>query len=443
MSGARPGWTTARALAEEADRVRGTIESKRSDSLLRLFDFLLERSIEGNPPKESEIADAIFPNTFDPSHAAKVRVYIHRLRKKLDQYYAQHPDGPRLLIPLSDYRLILSDREAGSLVRDDQSEAGPRGPAMSRKLKIIALMAGLAMVNAAFAFHALALRKPAQDPVASSDFWNPLAQSKRARLVAIGDYYLFAEMQDDKTIGRMVRDPSISSPEDLDIYLMRNSQALGKMVNSDFRTFPAGAVTALKEIWPIMRSLSPTHPRPAALIPASQVNTDTLKSSNIVYVGPLDGLGALLRNPLFQASGFRVGNTYNELIDAESGRHFIADSTVLTDDKTPRKDYGYIASLPGPAGNHILYISGLRDPAVLQMAELVNDPAMLKTLHQRVGGEDEAFEALFQVRTLGSVNLDSTLLIARPLRSRAIWDHPQASQRFPGDIDMGADKQQD
>jgi hypothetical protein len=77
------------------------------------------------------------------------------------------------------------------------------------------------------------------------------------------------------------------------------------------------------------------------------------------------------------------------------------------------------------------------------MAELVNDPAMLKTLHQRVGGEDEAFEALFQVRTLGSVNLDSTLLIARPLRSRAIWDHPQASQRFPGDIDMGADKQQD
>jgi hypothetical protein len=302
-------------------------------------------------------------------------------------------------------------------------------------------MAGLAIVNAAFAFDALELRKPAQDPVASSDFWNPLAQSGRARLVAIGDYYLFAEMEDDNTIGRMVRDPSINSPEDLDIYLMRNNQALGKMVNSDFQASPAGGVTALKEIWPIMRSLSPALARPAALVPASRLTTNTLKSSDIVYVGPLDGLGALLRNPLFQASGFKVGSTYNELIDEESGRRFIADGTVLTDDKTPRKDYGYIASLPGPAGNHILYISGLRDPAVLQMAELVNDPARLKILHQRVGGQDKAFEALFQVRTLGSVNLDSTLLIARPLRSRAVWDHPKASQIFPGDIDIGGGSQ--
>lgn len=425
----------ARALAEEADRVRGSIESKRSDTLVRLFDFLLERSIEGAPPKESEIADAIFPNTIDPSHAAKVRVYIHRLRKKLDQYYAQRP-GPRLLIPLSDYRLILSDREAELSAREEPPKA-------SRKLKIIAVMAGLAMANAAFAFHSFVLRKPAQDIVTSSDFWQPLAQSGRTRLVAIGDYYLFAEMQDDKTVGRMVRDPSINSPEDLDIYLMRNSQARGKMVNSDFRTFPAGTVTALKEIWPIMRSLSPTLARPTSLIPASQISTDTLKSSDIVYLGPVEGLGALLRNPLFQASGFKVGNSYNELIDTQSERHFIADSTVLTDDKTPRTDYGYIASLPGPAGNHILYISGLRDPAVLQMAELVNDPAMLKALHQRVGGQDEAFEALFQVRTLGSVNLDSTLLIARPLRSRAVWDHPRASQRFPGDLDIDGGTQPD
>jgi hypothetical protein len=440
MSSARLGWAAARALTEEADRVRGAIENKRSDSLLRLFDFLLARSIEGRTSKESEIADAIFPNTFDPSHAATVRVYIHRLRKKLDQHYAQRA-GPRLLIPLNDYRLILSDRAAGQSALEEPVAANRTGPEFSRKLKIIAAMAGLAIVNAAFAFDALELRKPAQDPVASSDFWNPLAQSGRARLVAIGDYYLFAEMEDDNTIGRMVRDPSINSPEDLDIYLMRNNQALGKMVNSDFQASPAGGVTALKEIWPIMRSLSPALARPAALVPASRLTTNTLKSSDIVYVGPLDGLGALLRNPLFQASGFKVGSTYNELIDEESGRRFIADGTVLTDDKTPRKDYGYIASLPGPAGNHILYISGLRDPAVLQMAELVNDPARLKILHQRVGGQDKAFEALFQVRTLGSVNLDSTLLIARPLRSRAVWDHPKASQIFPGDIDIGGGSQ--
>lgn len=436
MSSTKLGWAAARALADEADRVRSAIEHKRSDSLLRLFDFLLERSIEGRPPKEGEIADAIFPNTFDPSHAATVRVYVHRLRKKLDQYYAQRP-GARLQIPLSDYRLVLTDPVAGASAMEGVLQTGHPKPGVSRKLKIIAVLAGLATVNAAFAFHTLVLRKPSQDPVASSAFWSPVAQNARPDVVVIGDYYLFAEMEDDKTIGRMIRDPSINSPEDLDVYLMRHSQALGKMVDSNLRTFPSGTVTALKDIWPIMRSLSATPVRPPALIPASQVTTDTLKSSNIVYIGPLDGLGALLRNPLFQASGFKVGKTYDELIDEDSGRHFLADGTVLADDKTPRKDYGYIASLPGPAGNHILYISGLRDPAVLQMAELVHDPAKLHMLYQRLGGRDEAFEALFQVRTLGSVALDSSLLIARPLRSDAIWDHPQASQRFPGEVDMG------
>src|SRR6185503_6970996 len=46
---------------------------------------------------------------FDVSQDAAVRVYIHKLRRKFEEFYAEHPEvGPeRLAIPKGEYRLIL------------------------------------------------------------------------------------------------------------------------------------------------------------------------------------------------------------------------------------------------------------------------------------------------------------------------------------------------
>ena len=99
-------------------------------------------------------------------------------------------------------------------------------------------------------------------------------------------------------------------------------------------------------------------------------------------------------------------------------------------DNTPQSDFGYIASLPGPAGNRVLVIAGTRDAAVAQMAEMVSDPAQVAALSRRVsrGGY---FEALFQVRSIGNTNLSGSLLIARPLRATNIWNGGELNQQFP------------
>ena len=72
-------------LTAEAARFRASGDLGRSEPLIRLFDFLLERSLVGRVPKEIEIAQEVFGKTadFDVMADASVRVYIHRLRRKL------------------------------------------------------------------------------------------------------------------------------------------------------------------------------------------------------------------------------------------------------------------------------------------------------------------------------------------------------------------------
>lgn len=65
------------------------------------------------------------------------------------------------------------------------------------------------------------------------------------------------------------------------------------------------------------------------------------------------------------------------------------------------------------------------------MAELASDPEKLTALSTLSVGSSDGFEGLYQVRTMGNLNVGSELLIGRPLRSRGVWDNSGRSQRFP------------
>lgn len=431
-------------LIDEAQAVRTSIGFKRSDKLLRVFDFLVARTCEGRPPTEIDIANEVFSigRDLDAPQDATVRVCVHRLRKALDRIYEGKP-GPRLLIPKGEYRVILADEDLSPC--DDQSEeTAPietrRGPPWTM-LGLGLLLLGV--VNFAIWWSVQPRRQPdGMAALASTYLWRPVTRSNRPITVVLGDYYLFGEAQDaagGKAPLRLIRNPSINAREDLDVYLMTHPGEIGRAVDMDLRYTPSGAVLALGTTFAAMRGLKPGQAVRPNLIPASQLTPDILKTSDVVYIGQLSGLGILLRNPLFQASGFKIGRTYDELVDGVSGRRFQSDGGIVqADEQIARRDYGYIASLPGPSGNRIIIIAGTRDPALLQMAELAVDPGRLKVLDRRAALNPSGFEALYQVRTMGSLNLSGVLLMERPLRLGGVWDKPNASQRFPDDMYEGA-----
>jgi hypothetical protein len=110
------------------------------------------------------------------------------------------------------------------------------------------------------------------------------------------------------------------------------------------------------------------------------------------------------------------------MIDRASGKKYQSDGVVLTEERIPRRDYGYIARLPGPSGNNIVVVAGTRDAGLLEMAELVRNPEKLDAARLPAAGTLHGMEALYRVRAMGSLNLGSSLILKRKLRSQEIWD---------------------
>jgi hypothetical protein len=53
------------------------------------------------------------------------------------------------------------------------------------------------------------------------------------------------------------------------------------------------------------------------------------------------------------------------------------------------------------------------------MAEVAADQRQLAAIDAKAGGN--AFEALFEVRTLGNLNLGSSLVLARNMHADKVW----------------------
>jgi hypothetical protein len=411
-------------LSAEAARVRDSGDLGRSDPLIRLFDFLLERSLDGHAPREIEIAQDVFAKTqnFDVMLDASVRVYVHRLRRKLADHYARAPNPPdRLSIPLGEYRLVL---ESAQVIPDAPSMEGAAPAetsiAVLRRQKHPALwIAAMALVLVNVAAWALFVQRPAAGAAPlSSNLWRPILDSQRPTMVVLGDYYMFGEAPDGVVVSRLVRDFSINSRQDLDARLMLHPEQVGRYSDVDLHYLPVSAGKALRSLLPVVNAAAKGTVQPPPVESMSDVKPEIFKIANIVYVGFLSGLGPL-QDPLFRASGFKVGDTFDELVDKTSGRRFKSDWGVVADGKEPSRDYGYIASLMGPSGNRILIIAGTRDPAVVQMAEIAADRQQLDAIDAKSGGG--AFEAFYEVRTQGNLNISSSLVLARPIRGGTIW----------------------
>lgn len=96
-------------LAQQVELVLHSRVLDRSPQLPSLLQHLAQYAATGRPLSEGEIARDVFGRADPGSPDAAVRAYVHRLRRKLDAYYA----GPgrleplRLAIPADEYRLSV------------------------------------------------------------------------------------------------------------------------------------------------------------------------------------------------------------------------------------------------------------------------------------------------------------------------------------------------
>ena len=392
-------------LAAQVARIRESGILGRSHGLSRLFDYLADPALDGRTLREADVAQDVFGRELDLSGDASVRVYVHRLRKKLDDFYA----GPgasephRLVIPVGEYRLDVTAAEGPA------ATAAPLTPKLRPRWAIPALAAAAALVAANLAAWAYVAHDTAPSRelarTAASPLWAEIGR-KRPVIVVVGDYYIFGDTDYGEGPKRMVRAFEINSPADLDAWLMDNPQLQGRYIDLDTYYTPVGATLALREIMPLVGQAAGGIDR-VRVITASHLTPDLMKSADIVYVGYISGL-RVLQETVFERSRFTIGSTYDELVDRKTGQTFVSGAGTASGDR-PNRDYGFLTAFQGPAGNHFIIVAGNRDIGVMQMAEVASDRKALGGLKVRKGG---IVEALYEVDGMGRTALGARPVIA-------------------------------
>lgn len=404
----------------------------RSEHLHRLFDYLLAKSEQGETCREIDIAIDIFGKSgADALIDASTRVYIHRLRKKMEEYYA----GPgaalahRLVIPKGEYRLAVetSAESARPVAPPVDRPPRPKWPNLPKwSVALPVLLAAMAGAVAMLAVQRLRVSDDGLDAVRQSALWRPFLTAHRPLTIVPGDYYIMGE-QDEMELAphRLVRDFAINSREDLDRAMLSQPELRGRYIDLNLHYLP---VSSGDGIGTMMRIVAPSLSarRQAQILTASRLSAAQLRGSDILFVGLLSGLGPL-RKPIFGNSRFTIGDSYDEVIDRSTRKIYSADPPRGND--VARRDYAYVAAVPGPNGNRILIAAGTRDPALLQAIDILRTPGELAKLDDVSG--NGFFEALYAVDGVGEDRFQSRLIAASPRATTGIWE---AMPNLPGTI---------
>jgi hypothetical protein len=417
------------ATTAEIARVRASGLLGQSGRLLELFDFLAQRSADGRPPKEAEIALAVFGKS--DAEAMRddpvARVYIHRLRKRLDEFYLRNgtPAGVRLDIPKGDYRIAGINPNAADPADAETPAAVEMVEAPARRKMnwgmIAACVAVLAIGGNIVAWSMLAGRPAgAEQRLADTDIWSEIAASNRPLLIVVGDYYMFGEYEDRVVLKRLIRDFAINNKEDLVSAQRGDQDSIETYSDVAMQYLPASAAFALADLAPLLR-----EGRDVQVTLASELTPDRMKTNDIIYVGLLSGLGPL-RDPVFSSSRFALGESYDQIVDRKSGKTYTSEAFLAAPGDQMYRDYGFFSSFEGPTGNRIAILSGSRDTAVMGVAEAVTQLDRLARVVRKTPSKGD-FEALFEVKGQKHVNLEAQVVASYPLDGEAIWSGDRAN----------------
>jgi len=385
---------------EEVARIRGVGAMGSSGRVFDLFDYLVSRGATARPASQADLADFVFGQSEMMADDATVRVYIHRLRKKLDEFYSAHgsgKDGVRLTLPPGSYALRLVTEEGEVEPLTDQ-------PPRRHGLPIVAVAVAIAVLLGLLIGRLLPHgdQAPPANPI-----WQPLLDSPRPILVVLGDYYMFGEIDPvSPEEGRLVRDFRVNSPEDLELMKDLRPDRYGGAEDFGINYLPFSIAYGLEGLLPVLSR----RDRRISVIAASDLEPDMMNYFNVVYVGLLSGM-RLLEEETFAGSALTIGESYDEITHAEAGRTYVSEEARRVTSPVRYRDYAFVSRYRTLTGALVVVIAGARDTGLRGIAPIVTGAVLPPELEVAEGVE--SFEALYEVTGQGGADLSRRNLVAR------------------------------
>ncbi|KPL69459.1 hypothetical protein SZ64_15910 [Erythrobacter sp. SG61-1L] len=390
------------AFAAEVARVKSSGVLGEAGRLVELFDFLARRGASAEPATQIEIAETVFGQAASESDDATARVYVHRLRKRLEEFYAQDGEetAGRLTIPSGTYALRFAPP-----ARQEEKAPEPRAPWTMPKWGLSAVLL-VALIGAFWFGRAVETGAPEVNPV-----WRPFLESDRPIVIVVGDYYIFGEIDPmNPESGRLIREFTINSKTDLARAQESDPNRYEMTEDMGLNYLPFSSAYGLAELMPILTQ----HHKQVTIMPASQVTSDTFQTYNVVYIGLISGMG-LLEDVNFMNSGFIVGESYDELIDSRTRKSYISEEARSLASTQYYSDYGYFTEFHEPGGALVAVVAGARDTGLRGLAPIIASgdlPGDIATLAK--GRNAKGFEVLYEIKGQQGADLSEKLVTARP-----------------------------
>jgi len=431
------------SLREQAHKIASSGALGRSRSYTRLLEFLVDCAAAGRAPKELEIAMEVFGKgaDFDPSQDSMVRVYAHNLRQKLEHYYATdgRAEPQQVALARGEYRVSLTPGTSAvppavaavvtapsdpteTVAADAAPTVAAVAPAVRPRWRVTGALLGILALGVLIGFGVAVSREhapPSAAAIAASPIWNSLLDDDMPILVVVGDYYIFGERDEHGDIDRLVRDFNVGSRSALDDLMKRDPKLSTKYVNLDLTYLPTGSAFALVDVLRVLYAAT----KPVRVVSMSEMSDADLKTSHIVYLGYLSGLGKL-EDFVFASSSLSIGYTYDELRNTETNEVYTSEAGMPEANRNYR-DYALISTFPGPAGNQFVIVAGTRDAGMMQAAHALSDPMFVKSIEEArpdvKSNNPPSFEMLYEVTGYGRTNLDARLVHSSKLNYQEIW----------------------
>lgn len=373
-----------------------------------LLRYLVDRSLADETPHEIDIAVDVFgrDESYDPAESSSVRVRIHNLRRKLEEYYAEHPPGSslRFTIPKGSYRVSFGS----SFIAPTTETIGAASP--QARFQAWRIAAGVLLVCslAANAFLAQRLaRAPAvgAEPPVPTFAWDEIVEGDEPILIALGDFFFFQDSETYPDRTHFIRDIQVNSREDLNDL---GVAAYGPTVQPSSMTYlPKAAAFALQSILPAAQQLG----KPVSLKLMSEVTGEDLRENDVIYVGFIRSMGAL-QDYFLRSSNFSSEPPFLRLHHKVTGKTYSSSGDVYGQ----TQDYGLFSKMPGPGDGELVVFTGIHDIGILHTVRALTDPerteALGRELQSSADGVSTAVEVLFSVSGYNRTDLEATVAIA-------------------------------
>jgi hypothetical protein len=427
------------------------LESKtfaHSASLRQALEFIVRNGLANpsEPIKEFNIATEVFGRRgdFDPKADNIVRVQMHRLREKLDDFYLKggREERIRIVIPRGQYNPEYV-RNTADAERTPAEAAPAHGTSAVKRTRLDArwmVIAALVLCNLILVASLLRRQSQAAQPLARfpsslSPVWQPFLAAGNEPLIVFANPAFLADER-----GNLYRYDSpgiVSMPTGTRVQSLndQNRPASGRTSTGPYYYFDSYTGSGeLVGAAKIARFLT-AHGGPFLVERSRIASYEEIKSHNVIFLGGVKEDRILRQLPLAQELEFRPPppgqypmGSYIQDMNPPTGRpasyHFQLDPAT----GAIEVEYALISLLPNVSkGHYLLDLGGLTTLGTEAAADFVTserDMAQIENMRKaRSGGPPRSrfFQALLEVRVRDGVPLDARCLLVRELNQLDAW----------------------